>query len=178
MLAWVPLRHILGVLNIEQLYAVGLLTGALSTLSGAAYAPFLLAIVHRDRILEANRRLSPSDSAASVSGPGAAGLLAQAITAPSAVAIDAASFFVSAAPIALVRTRKTRSRDGLALHSIESSRRHYWRIADVRVPRDGGGQQDENSRTDHHGWGGIDRLQADPHQRGARGRRGGREEIP
>ena len=52
LLAAVPLAHLLGVLRLEQLYVIGFLVGVLSAFAGAVSAPFLLAVVSRDRSLK------------------------------------------------------------------------------------------------------------------------------
>lgn len=103
LLASIPLASVAGALTMAQLYGVGLLLGALTTLSGAAYSPFLLRIVPRDRLLEANRKLSLSGGAADLAGPGMAGVLVQFLTAPVAIAADALSFLVSALCLVLLR---------------------------------------------------------------------------
>jgi predicted MFS family arabinose efflux permease len=52
--------------------------------------------VHRDELSEGNAKLALSAEVARVAGPGIAGALVQVFTAPVAVAVDAASFLVSA----------------------------------------------------------------------------------
>jgi len=96
LLGAVPLAHALGVLRVELLYVVGFLTGTLSAFAGAAFSPFLLAVVGRDRIVEANTKLGQSETAAYVAGPGLAGALVQVLTAPVAILGDALSFVASA----------------------------------------------------------------------------------
>lgn len=66
----------------EQLYAVGFLVGALSVLFSVSYEAALPSLVGRAHLLAANGRLEASRSLARVAGPGLAGLLAQAISAP------------------------------------------------------------------------------------------------
>jgi MFS family permease len=105
-LAGIPLAYLLGLLRLEYLYAVSFLLGILGTCSGTAYAPFLLAVVSRTHILEANSKLSQSTTAALIAGPGLAGLLVQAISAPFAILADALSFLVSAVTLWLVRVEE------------------------------------------------------------------------
>ncbi|HEU0116752.1 MAG TPA: MFS transporter, partial [Thermomicrobiales bacterium] len=50
----------------------------------------------RDQIVAANSKLQISYSTAEAGGPGVAGLIVQAMSAPAAIAVDAASFLVSA----------------------------------------------------------------------------------
>lgn len=75
LLASVPLAHALGVLHVDLLYAVAFLTATLDAFASSAFSPFLLAVVRRDRVLEANTKLGQSDTAALIVGPGLAGAL-------------------------------------------------------------------------------------------------------
>jgi len=97
LLGWIPLAAVLGVLRLEQLFAVVFLTGTLTILFNVAYESLLPSLVARDQLVDGNSKLAASASVAQVAGPGLAGVLVQAITAPLAVAVDAASFVVSAA---------------------------------------------------------------------------------
>lgn len=63
-------------------------------------------MVSRDRILEANSKLGLSGTAAQLAGPGLAGVLVQALTAPLAILADALSFAASALCLGLVRVRE------------------------------------------------------------------------
>src|SRR2546421_9926722 len=67
------------------------------------YVPTL---VGRARIAESNAKLEGSRSAMHVVGPGIAGLLVGALKAPVAIAVDAASFLVSAVSLLLVGTKE------------------------------------------------------------------------
>jgi len=95
-LALVPLAALCGLLRMELLYAVAFLTGALTLVFDVAYVAYLPSLVPRDRLVEGNSKLAASDAAAQAAGPGIAGLLVGLVTAPIAVAADAASFAVSA----------------------------------------------------------------------------------
>jgi MFS family permease len=53
-------------------------------------------LVERDQIVEGNSKLETSRSAAQITGPGIAGVLIGAFTAPFAIVLDALSFVVSA----------------------------------------------------------------------------------
>jgi Na+/melibiose symporter-like transporter len=106
LLAAVPLAYRLGVLRIEPLYIVGFLVGVLDTFFSTAYFPLLLSVVHRDRIVEARSKLNVSGTAVHLAGPGLAGALVQAVTAPIAILADALSFVISALSLALMRTEE------------------------------------------------------------------------
>lgn len=104
LLGSVPLAAAIGMLHIVQLYVVAFLVGVLSVFFGVAYAPFLLTLVHRERIVEGNSKLSMTESAANIAGPGLAGSLIQLATAPVAILADALSFLVSALFLGLIRS--------------------------------------------------------------------------
>jgi MFS family permease len=105
-LASVPLAHLLGVLSMPQLYAVAFVTGALTVFFDVAYQSYLPRLVLPEQLVEGNAKLEISSSAASIAGPGVAGLLIQLLTAPVAVLLDAVSFLVSAAFIGRIRRRE------------------------------------------------------------------------
>lgn len=103
LLTTLPLAHVLSGLRMELLYLVGFGVGALDALFGAASSPLLLAVVRRDRIVEARTKLSQSGTAAFMVGPGLAGGLVQALSAPVAILADVLSFGVSALVLWRVR---------------------------------------------------------------------------
>ena len=96
LLALVPLAALAGVLRIELLFVVAFGVGTLMVLSDGAYQSLLPAIVPRERLVEGNSRFHLSFSLAQIAGPGVGGLLVQALTAPIAVAFDAAAFALDA----------------------------------------------------------------------------------
>jgi MFS family permease len=102
--ASVPIAAVLGLLSIEQLFAVQLVSGILSISSDVAHMSFLPAVIDREHLVEGNSKLQATASAASVAGPGIAGALVQAITAPMAMFFDAVSFVLSAWFVWLIRT--------------------------------------------------------------------------
>jgi predicted MFS family arabinose efflux permease len=91
-LASIPVADATGGLTIEQLYAVGFLTGTLTVFFDVAYQSYLPSLVKRELLVEANAKLEISRSGAQIAGPGVGGLLVSALTAPYAVAVDAVSF--------------------------------------------------------------------------------------
>ena len=92
-----------GVLRIEILYAVLLLTGALTVLFDVASMSFFPSLVAADRLVEGNTKLQSTSAAAQVVGPGVGGVLVSLLTAPFALLVDALSFLISAAFIARTR---------------------------------------------------------------------------
>ncbi|HWL33258.1 MAG TPA: MFS transporter [Gaiellaceae bacterium] len=105
-LVTVPIAHWLGVLTIWQLYAVGFVAGVCTVFFDVAYQSYLPSLVRRDQIVEGNAKLETSRSAASVAGPGFAGLLVSLLTAPVAILADAVSFLVSACLLGVIRTEE------------------------------------------------------------------------
>jgi MFS family permease len=99
----IPLAAVLGVLRIEVLYLVALLVGTLGLFFDVAYRSFLPSLVGPQQLVEGNSKLELSESVAEILGPGAAGGLVQLLTAPLAIALDAASFLISALFLAWIR---------------------------------------------------------------------------
>ena len=106
-IALIPIAAAHGALRIWTLYAVVGLAGILTVFFDVAYQSLTPSLVDRDRVLEANSKLSLSASTAEAIGPALSGSLIQLLTAPIAMAFDAASFLVSAASIAYIRKPET-----------------------------------------------------------------------
>jgi len=98
-LGTIPLAAVLGVLNEWQLFVVTALAASLGVFFNAAYRAYLPSLVERDALVESNSRLAFSGSLVEIVGPGMAGGLVQAITAPMAMLFDAISFVISAVSI-------------------------------------------------------------------------------
>lgn len=107
-LATVPLAAAMNALSIGQLYAVAFVAGLAAAFFGVAQVSFLPTLVARDRLIEANAYYQTSRTLASLIGPGLAGAAVQLLTAPIAVAVDAASFAVGAATAAWLRVSEPR----------------------------------------------------------------------
>jgi MFS family permease len=101
----VPLAQALHALSIEQLYAVALVTGVSTVFFDVAYQSYLPQLVDRDALVEGNAKLQASESVSQIAGPSAGGALIQALTAPYAVLVDAASFLWSAGWVAAITSR-------------------------------------------------------------------------
>ncbi len=102
----IPLAAVIGHVTIWQLYAVGFATGTLTVFFDVAYQSYLPSLVAREQLVEGNSKLELSRSGAQIAGPGLAGLLVGAITAPYAVAVDAVSFVWSALLVGRIRARE------------------------------------------------------------------------
>jgi MFS family permease len=95
LLVSVPVAYVLDVLTLGQLYVVGFLVGTCTVCFDVAYQSYLPSLVEREQIIDGNSKLEISRSAAQIGGPGLAGVLVQAVTAPYAILVDAASFLGS-----------------------------------------------------------------------------------
>jgi MFS family permease len=103
LLLTVPTAAATGTLRIELLWAVAFAVGVLTVVFDIAVTSYVPSLVGRGQLVHANATLQASGSAASVVGPGAAGLLVQLIGAPFAIAADAASFIGAAFLLGQVR---------------------------------------------------------------------------
>lgn len=102
-LASIPLAYLLDALTIWQLYAVGFINGVLTVFFDIAYQSYVPALMDRERISDGNAKLETSRSVAQIAGPGVAGGLISAITAPFAILVDSLSFAGSALSVFLIR---------------------------------------------------------------------------
>jgi Na+/melibiose symporter-like transporter len=96
LLASVPIAAVSGHLNLVHLDVVAFGVGTLNVFFAVAYGSFLPSLVAREQLAEGNARLALSEAVSRTLGPGLAGVLIQALTAPVAIAVDAASFVISA----------------------------------------------------------------------------------
>ena len=102
-LASIPVVYAFRGLTLAQLFIVGFATGTLTVCFDVSYQSYLPALVERDELGDANSKLEVSRSGAQLGGPGLAGVLVGAITAPYAIAVDAASFAGSAILMTAIR---------------------------------------------------------------------------
>lgn len=105
-LATVPAAFVLGVLTMAQLYVVAFVTGTLSVLFLIAYQSYLPSLVGREQLVDANAKMSATESVSQLAGPGLAGLLVQLFTAPLPVIFDALSFLASVLGLVTIRRRE------------------------------------------------------------------------
>lgn len=147
-LAAIPVCAWFGMLSMPLLYAVNFLMGLGGVIGWPAYQVFMTERVGRANLVEANAKIGVADSAAQLLGPGIAGVLIQWLTAPFAVLLDAASFFVSAwmlrgipprasdAPKAVARSMRREIREGLrAVWRDPTLRALVWSVAVWQVLR-------------------------------------------
>ena len=103
LLALIPTLALLNVLRIEQVYVIAFLAGALTLFFDVAYTSYLPSLVARDRLSEGNAKLEGSAAVAELAGPGVGGVLAQILSPPLALVVDAVSFVFSALSLRTIR---------------------------------------------------------------------------
>ena len=86
----------MGVLTMAQLYAVAFAAGSLSVFFNVSDATLFMCVVERSEYLAANSLVYGSRAVSFMAGPSLGGILTQAVTAPAALLVDAASFLASA----------------------------------------------------------------------------------
>jgi predicted MFS family arabinose efflux permease len=106
LLCTVPLAAYLHVLSFAQLVAVALAVGAASVFFDVSYPAFVPSLVPASWLEHANARLEASNSVATLVGAGVAGALIGVLGAPLAVAVDAATYAVSATALSTIRVRE------------------------------------------------------------------------
>ncbi len=95
LLAVIPILAITGGLRFEVLLAVAFAVGTCSLVFQVAQVSLLPGVLSRADLTVANSRLEASAATAQATGPGLAGLLIAALSAPIAVGVNALSFAVS-----------------------------------------------------------------------------------
>jgi len=102
-LVTLPIAAWLHLLTIWQVYAAAALVGAASVLFDIADHAYLPGLVGRAQVTDANAKISLTESVAEMGGPALAGMLFQWLTAPIAVAVNAATYIASALFLAQIR---------------------------------------------------------------------------
>ncbi|MBI1196444.1 MAG: MFS transporter [Phenylobacterium sp.] len=113
-----PIAAWLGVLSMLQVYVVATVVAAASVLFAIADHAYLPSLVGKALTLDANAKISATESVAEMGGPALAGVLFQALTAPFAVAVNAVTYMVSALFLWRIRTPEP---------TPDASRRRGWR---------------------------------------------------
>jgi MFS family permease len=103
LVASIPAAYALGTLGLPQLYAVAFLIGTASTLFEVANSTLFVSLIRPDQYVGANSLLNGARAMSFAAGPGVGGWLVQLLSAPVALAFDAASYLVSAGLLARVR---------------------------------------------------------------------------
>jgi MFS family permease len=92
-----------GQLKIQHLYVSAFLVGSLSILFELAYQSYLPALLERKLLPDGNSKLFASAAVADVGGPGIAGWLIEALSAPLALLADGVSFIVAGFTLLFIR---------------------------------------------------------------------------
>jgi MFS family permease len=95
----------LDVLTVWTLCGLSFVLGAFRMMFDVSYSTIVPALLESDQILDGNAKLGLARSVSELGGPPLGGVLVQALTAGTAVVVDAASFLVSGIAIALTRPR-------------------------------------------------------------------------
>lgn len=98
-LATIPIAAFFGFLTIVQIYLVAFLAGTGRVWFDVAHYALLPGIVENDQLVDANSKFQTSDGVSVLLGPSIGGFLIKLAGAANAIAVDAASFLVSAAAI-------------------------------------------------------------------------------
>jgi MFS family permease len=120
-LATVPLAAVMHLLSMPQLFAVAFLAGSANTVFVVALSSFVPTLVGRERLVEANARYQTSFTVASLVGPALAGVTVQLLTAPIAIAVDAASFLVGAATAGWLRVHEAAPEPAPRRHAVREA---------------------------------------------------------
>ena len=107
-IASIPVAAVFGSLSFAQLFAVFAVLGLVTPFFGSGFSAYVPSLVRSEQLVDANGKLLASESGAAVVGPGVAGILVDALSAPFAMIADAVSFLVSAAFLGSVRIREPR----------------------------------------------------------------------
>ena len=106
LLASIPAAYLLGELRIEQLYAVAFLNGVLTTFFDVANRSYLPTLVRRGDLIDANSKLTASESFAEVTAFSIGGWIAQILNSVVVAAIGGLTFLVSAVSLAFIRKQE------------------------------------------------------------------------
>ena len=96
LLLTLPLAALFGLLTMAQLVIVAGLTGTATAIFVIAKSAYLPRLIDARHLVEGNTKPQTTEAVAEIVGPGIAGVLVQAVTAPVAIIADALSFIWSA----------------------------------------------------------------------------------
>lgn len=102
----IPVLAWLHVLTMWYVLVIAFATGCSTVLFTASYNAFLPLLVDKSELLAANTRMTGSEQAANIAGPGIGGLITQFSSAVLGLVVDAASFVVCAACLWSIRARE------------------------------------------------------------------------
>ena len=103
LLASIPAAFLIGQLRIEQLYVVAFFNGVLTTFFDVANRSYLPTLVNRSELVDANSKLTASESFAEVTAFSIGGWIAQLSNSVAVAAIGGLTSLVSAFSLAVIR---------------------------------------------------------------------------
>ncbi len=106
LLASIPVAYLIGQLSMEQLYAIAFFNGVLTTFFDVANRSYLPTLVRRSDLVDANSRLTASESFAEVTAFSVGGWIAQLANSVVVAAIGGLTFLVSAFSLAFIRKQE------------------------------------------------------------------------
>ncbi|MDG4827541.1 MFS transporter [Asanoa sp. WMMD1127] len=112
LIALIPIAAWAGVASMPGLYVVVFVAAVLTVVFQVADFALLPAIVTADQLVDANGKLSATQSASEIGGRGIGGLLVQFLTAPAALVLNALGYLVSALSLSRI-TLPAPGADGL-----------------------------------------------------------------
>lgn len=98
----IPVAAVAGTLTMLHLYIVAALVSGLTVTFDVSYRAYVPSLIGAECLIEGNSKLQATEAVAEASGFGISGVLVQLFTAPWVLAIDAASFVVSAASLTAI----------------------------------------------------------------------------
>lgn len=119
LIALIPILHAVHHLSMPTLLILATAIGVASVAFDVSWMSFVPALVKDPKhYVEANQKLSVTASSADVAGPGIAGALVGAFTAPTALVVDAFSYLASLLTLVLVRAPEPRPKPAAAKRHI------------------------------------------------------------
>ena len=106
LLASIPAAFLIGQLRIEQLYVVAFFNGVLTTFFDVANRSYLPTLVNRSELVDANSKLTASESFAEVTAFSIGGWIAQLSNSVTVAAIGGLTFLVSSLSLAFIRKQE------------------------------------------------------------------------
>ncbi|MBD0691502.1 MFS transporter [Streptomyces sp. CBMA123] len=120
LLGLIPVLYWCHALNLPVLMVIACAAGIASVVFDVSWMSYVPVLVKSpEHYVEASAKMGASSSAADVAGPGLAGVLVSALSAPVALVVDACSYAVSVVSLLLISTPEPRPEPGVE--------RHLWR---------------------------------------------------
>jgi len=104
----IPILTILGLLSLNLLYVVAVITGVCTVFFDVSYQSYLPVLIDKADLVEGNSKLQLSASVGQVAGPALAGFLIDLVGAAKAIAVDAGGFLTSALALLSIRKPETK----------------------------------------------------------------------